>query len=252
MTLLSSKLLSTMDPSVWDRIVTEYNDVINSNIRERVANMTADDIDRYSVRYNTPASTSEHVLIHMLEWGGFKGMLLAGGLVNNDSPLFNRLISNKTALPHSPPRSFGKTWYDLFDYPTSEFECQVILSGMGRRQRDINQSIWLMSVNECLWACRHGTETGMMLIGADVLWRDSCEEQRAVIWKDIQPYFLGDISFTLTYGQWEQPFTLSLRPRQGIENVPELIAQMPPPLSDSVFSFAHVEPDFPLRWSLKQ
>ena len=253
MTIFSSRLLSTMDPSDWDRVVKSYNEVIYANIRERVGQMSTDDIDRYSAKYNTPTSTSEDVLSHMLEWGGFKGMLLSGGLVKNDSPLFNRLMRNEPALPHSPPRSFGKSWYELLDFPESEFECQVMLSGIGRRKREVNQSVWLMSVNECLWACRDGSEKGMMLIGADALWRDSNAEQRAELWKEIQSYFIeNEISFKLTYGQWEQPFTLCLRPRLGVEIAATLIAQMPPPMSDSVFSFAHVEPNFPLRWLLRR
>ena len=195
MTIIPSRILSTMDPADWDQLVTSYNEVIYANIRERVGQMSAEDIDRYSARHNTPTSTHEDVLSHMLEWGGFKGMLLSGGLVKNDSPLFNRLMRKEPALPHSPPRSFGKSWYELFDHPESEFECQVMLSGISRRKREVNQPVWLMSLNECLWACRDGTEKGMMLIGADALWRDSNAEQRAELWKDIQSYFNDEISF---------------------------------------------------------
>lgn len=232
----------------WQQVAEQYQTVISDNATAHVQRMTDEDLLRYSEKNNTPTASREDVLRHMIQWGGFRGMLLAGGLTRHDSSLFRRLLDGIPPLPHVPPRNFGKSWFELFD-EEGYFECSVRLFGPGRRKVDLSQKTWLLEINECLWACRSGSEAGMLLIDLAQQWRGTTTTERDRMWPDIRLLLARDISFEVCFGAWNDPFALMLSP---CGEALDRLADLATPGTDDPFAWTRSEPEFPFRWLISR
>lgn len=234
----------------WERAVTEYNTVISRDEQERVEKMSRDDLVSDSLRHNTPSGERQGVQRLMNQWDGFNGMLLSEGIVKHDSSLFYRLLNKKAPLPHRPPRSFGKTWYAIFDENTG-FESAVSFHGVGRRNSDLNKNVLLLLVNDCLWECCSGSEPGMQLLDIAQIWANAPASERTSLWSRVQVLLTQEISFELRYGRREKHFILTLSPTADGENIQTSIAELPIPTSDNLFGLTCAESGFPFFWKLQ-
>jgi len=234
----------------WDGAVERYNSIINSNAEARVKLMSDDDLRRYSAMFNTASASPEDVLTHMFRWGGFRDLLISGGLDGRSSSLFTRLLQGKEPLPFAPPRYFGKSWYALFDQPNALFESTVTIKGRSTRKRDAGRSVWVLLINDCPWECCEMTLAARRLVEIDQQWLTATPQAKGDLWLELRSLYLQDIELYVNYGHWKGICTLSLESKIPHVNLGENLAQLPQPQTESVFGFPHGVDGFPLRWIL--
>lgn len=247
------KQLSNADNEQWDAAVVRYDALINQNASARVGGMNAADLKRYCDRYNTPTDSREDVLGHMMRWGGFRGMLLAGGLVREQSGLFKRLLAGKDPLPSPPPRNFGAPWYELFDEPPGTgFECHVLLKGKSTRLRDAGKSVWVFAINDCPWECDEANESGLALLAvADKALSLPDGQLDAGTCRSVMDAMAATPAFVMTFGQYKSKFKMSLEPSSPDQALGTTLGALPCPGSNNVFGWSYTGNDFPAFWVLR-
>jgi hypothetical protein len=252
MTSITHRNYSPVEIANWDGAVARYNQVINANAEIRVSHMGEEDLRRYSDRYNTASASREDVLGHMFRWGGFRDLIISGGLTNNESALFARLLSGKEPLPHSPPRYFKQPWYELFDRPDACFECAVKPKGMSTRKRDAGRNVFVFEVNDCPWECVSMSDSAQRLLAIDAQWARDSDAARSDLWLEARDLLQRDVSLQLTFGRWETPFRLWLDSREDRSGLGTALSEYPQPSTDSVFGFPFEAADFPARWLISR
>lgn len=91
------------------------------------------------------------------------------------SMLLRRLLDGKEPLPHPPPESFGKGWYDLLE--TGRAENVVVRPWQWNPEQKIaiNEDVWTIlerkSETQMIVTYREGGERFRLTKGGDGVWR---------------------------------------------------------------------------------
>lgn len=243
-----SSRLSDTRAANWNTAVDQYTRTFNDNARRRVAAMANDDLSRYSAIHNTPTDSPDDILAHILRWGGFRQLLLSGAVEKNQSALFLRLLDGLEPLPHAPPRNLKQPWYDLFE-KGEPLPCNARIRGISPRKRDIGKAIYVVEVNECPWECVDASADAVLLMTFNQLYLGGPvpQEQLASVVKAMS----GTVVLSLKFGQWPNPFKLSLEKVGPIDSLAEALRNLNTGLH-TPFELPGSGPDFPLRWTISR
>lgn len=240
--------------STWNLAADLFNDGIMESARKRFSAMTDQDILRFKQLNQMDGGTDQHVLQKLIDTGSFRGISLKmtpGYGVSGDG-ILDKIANEKSAdifKTNNPAKSFGKPWVELFYecLKGEEVECFVSVFGLGRREQDLIDKVWLLEINDGLWECNGATQNGLSLISIDQKWTGGSRDDRLALWPKVCALMEGDISFNLRYGQWEESFGLRLRLQKGLD-VKTALSALRTPSSPSVFKMNRHEDRFPFSW----
>lgn len=204
----------------WNASVQRYNEIMGRNYEIRVETMSENDLIRYYHHNNIAQPSKECVLEHMRRWGGFRSLVINGGLFKEKSDLFERLLSGKDALDFPPPRKHGRPWYALFDEPGS-YECKPEeVRADKRAHRRAGQHDVIILIDGCPWEIARSSTAAGKLLALQQQWQDATAASDLAAKSRVSKAggvharsFKGEIAMVLRFGQW--PYNFSLTPAKG-------------------------------------
>ena len=247
---MNSTRRTAQEEHQWQAAISQYDELIRINAQRQVDKMTDSDVDRHNDLNNTPGAGRPEIVEKIISQNR-----LHRSAHLQQSPLMNRLIDGKPGFEHTPPTSFGHTWHELVDEANTQtrFPCFVKLFGIGRREKDKENNIWLFDINGCLWECRTGTDNGLQLIQLDHLWAMADVKDRAAMWVDVKTALKGPISYEMHYGKWPRQFSLQLlgsEPDMTEQDTIEAIDVFDMPFAKDIFGLTRSASSFPLAWNI--
>ena len=235
--------------TAWNRAADRFNEGIMESAQKRFSAMTDQDILRFKHLNKMEGSTDQSILQKLIDTGSFRG--IPRKTTSGDGVL-DEIASEKSKdlfKNGQPARSFGKPWVELFYecFDGEEIECFVSVFGLGRREKDLVDKVWLLEINDGLWECNSASKNGLSLIAMDQKWTSGSKDDRMDLWPEICDLMEGEILFNLRYGQWDDTFGLRLRLQKGLD-VKTALSELRVPTSPSVFKMNRHEDRFPFSW----